>query len=108
MARVTMVEAVTMAQRAGFTTVISHRSGETEDTFIADFAVAVERVVDRRLQGRPLIIAPEGSARAVVYDMSEEAYQQGVRKGMALRRARRLRRLRAKALPTARCTASSP
>ncbi len=56
---------------------------------VADFAVAVERVVDSRLQGRPVIIAPEGAARAAVYDMSEEAYQSGVRKGMALRRALR-------------------
>jgi enolase len=32
--------AVDMAQRAGFGTVISHRSGETEDTTIADIAVA--------------------------------------------------------------------
>jgi len=57
---------------------------------IADFAVAVERIVDLRLRGRPVIIAPEGSARAVVYDMSEEAYQCGVHKNMALRAARRL------------------
>ena len=34
------IEAVTTAQRAGWTAVISHRSGETEDTFIADLAVA--------------------------------------------------------------------
>lgn len=34
------IEAVETAQRAGYTAVISHRSGETEDTFIADFAVA--------------------------------------------------------------------
>lgn len=33
--------AVNMAQRAGFNTVISHRSGETEDTTIADIAVAL-------------------------------------------------------------------
>jgi enolase len=32
-------EAVTMAQKAGYTAIISHRSGETEDTFIADLAV---------------------------------------------------------------------
>ena len=32
--------AIEMAKRAGFTAVISHRSGETEDTFIADLAVA--------------------------------------------------------------------
>jgi enolase len=35
------IEAVTMAHRAGYATVISHRSGETEDTFIADLAVAL-------------------------------------------------------------------
>ena len=35
------VEAVKMAQAAGWGTVISHRSGETEDTFIADFAVGL-------------------------------------------------------------------
>ena len=32
--------AVEMAQRAGYTAVVSHRSGETEDTTIADFVVA--------------------------------------------------------------------
>ncbi|MDX1799530.1 MAG: phosphopyruvate hydratase [Marinobacter sp.] len=32
--------AIRMAQKAGYTAVISHRSGETEDTFIADLAVA--------------------------------------------------------------------
>ena len=31
---------IEMAKRAGYTCVISHRSGETEDTFIADLAVA--------------------------------------------------------------------
>jgi len=35
------LEAVEMAKRAGYTAVISHRSGETEDTTIADIAVAV-------------------------------------------------------------------
>ncbi len=35
------MDAVQKAHRAGYTTVISHRSGETEDTFIADLAVAV-------------------------------------------------------------------
>ncbi len=57
---------------------------------IADFAVAVERAVDCRLRDRPVIIAPEGAARAAVYDMSEEAYLSGIRKGMTLRRATRL------------------
>jgi len=57
---------------------------------VADFAVAVERVVDRRLKDRPVIIAPRGAARATVYDMSEEAYEAGVRKGISLGRAARL------------------
>ncbi len=35
------LETIQMAHRAGYTTVISHRSGETEDTTIADIAVAV-------------------------------------------------------------------
>ena len=61
---------------------------------VADFAVAVERVVDSRLRNRPVIIAPAGAARAAVYDMSDEAYQSGVRKAMALRRALRRCRMR--------------
>ena len=35
------LDAIAMAQRAGYTAIISHRSGETEDTTIADLAVAV-------------------------------------------------------------------
>jgi enolase len=35
------LETIEMAKRAGYTTVISHRSGETEDATIADLAVAV-------------------------------------------------------------------
>ncbi len=34
------LDTIAMAQRAGFTTVVSHRSGETEDTTIADVVVA--------------------------------------------------------------------
>jgi enolase len=34
------LDAIEMAKRAGYTAVISHRSGETEDTTIADLAVA--------------------------------------------------------------------
>ncbi|HTU22543.1 MAG TPA: phosphopyruvate hydratase [Gemmataceae bacterium] len=35
------LDAIELARRSGFTTIISHRSGETEDTTIADIAVAV-------------------------------------------------------------------
>jgi len=35
------IDAINMAHKAGWTTVVSHRSGETGDTFIADLAVAM-------------------------------------------------------------------
>ena len=35
------LEAIQMANRAGYTAVVSHRSGETEDTTIADLSVAL-------------------------------------------------------------------
>jgi len=35
------LDAIEMAKQSGYTTVISHRSGETEDSFIADFVVGV-------------------------------------------------------------------
>jgi DNA polymerase-4 len=57
---------------------------------IADFAAAVEANDTPRLGGYPIIIAPTGSPRAVVYDMSDQAYKEGIRKGMPLARARRI------------------
>lgn len=36
------IEAIKMAQKAGYTAISSHRSGESEDTTIADLAVALE------------------------------------------------------------------
>jgi len=35
------LDAIDMAHRNGYTTILSHRSGETEDTTIADLAIAV-------------------------------------------------------------------
>ena len=35
------MDAIAMANRAGYTAIISHRSGETEDTTIADLSVAL-------------------------------------------------------------------
>jgi len=57
---------------------------------IADFAVAVERLCDSRLRERPVIVAPPSGGRAFVYDMSDEAFQNGIRKGMPVGRALRL------------------
>ena len=56
---------------------------------VTDFAVAVERIQDSSLKQVPLIVAPARAARALVYDMSEEAYKDGVRKGMRLNLARK-------------------
>ena len=41
------LEAIEMARAAGYLSIISHRSGETEDTFIADLAVATGRGADQ-------------------------------------------------------------
>lgn len=54
---------------------------------VADFAVAVERIQDPCLKEKPLIIAPMGAVRGLVHDMSEEAYADGVRKGMPIKQA---------------------
>ncbi len=35
------IEAIEMARKAGYASIVSHRSGETEDTFISDFTVAM-------------------------------------------------------------------
>ena len=43
-------EAIEMAKRAGYTAVISHRSGETEDSTIADIASASTPVRSRRVR----------------------------------------------------------
>lgn len=59
---------------------------------VADFAVAVEQALDRSLRGRPLMIAAPGAARATIYDMSEEAYRAGIRKGMRMTHAQSLSR----------------
>jgi enolase 1/2/3 len=55
------LDAVALAQRNGFTTVLSHRSGETEDTTIADLAVATD-------SGQIKTGAPARSERVAKYN----------------------------------------
>lgn len=55
------LDAIYTAQRAGFTAVVSHRSGETEDTTIADLAVAVNA-------GQIKTGAPSRSERVAKYN----------------------------------------
>ena len=40
------IEAVKMSKRAGWGVMASHRSGETEDTFIADLSVGLATVIE--------------------------------------------------------------
>lgn len=67
-------EAVEMAMRAGYTAVISHRSGETEDTTIADIAVATGA-------GQIKTGAPSRTDRVAKYNqllrIEEEVYRRG-------------------------------
>ncbi|HEY0249398.1 MAG TPA: phosphopyruvate hydratase [Gryllotalpicola sp.] len=55
------LDAVALAQRSGYTTILSHRSGETEDTTIADLAVAVN-------SGQIKTGAPARSERVAKYN----------------------------------------
>jgi DNA polymerase-4 len=53
------------------------------------FPVAVERVMHPGLRGRPVVVAPLGAVRSIVTALSAEAWNAGVRKGMALSKATR-------------------
>ncbi len=68
------LDAADMAQKAGFTSVISHRSGETEDTTIADIAVALNA-------GQIKTGAPARSDRVAKYNrllrIEEDLYSAG-------------------------------
>ncbi len=55
------MEAIKLAQRSGYTSVVSHRSGETEDTTIADLAVAMNA-------GQIKTGAPSRSERVAKYN----------------------------------------
>ncbi|WDP90293.1 MAG: hypothetical protein HUN04_11540 [Desulfobacter sp.] len=59
---------------------------------IADFAAGIEACIDPALRNEPLVIAPTGAPRAVVYDMNEPAFKEGIRKGMPLSRVKRQHR----------------
>ncbi len=55
------LDAVSLAQRSGYTAILSHRSGETEDTTIADLAVATD-------SGQIKTGAPARSERVAKYN----------------------------------------
>ncbi|NDY71949.1 hypothetical protein DO021_10505 [Desulfobacter hydrogenophilus] len=53
---------------------------------IADFAARLETMASPDLKDRPVVIAPLEAPRAVVYDMNEPAFREGIRKRMPLSR----------------------
>ena len=73
------LEAIKLAQKAGYTAVVSHRSGETEDTTIADLAVAMNT-------GQIKTGAPCRSERVAKYNqllrMEEELEENAIYPGM--------------------------
>ena len=87
------LEAVRMAHRAGYTSVMSHRSGETEDTTIADLAVACDC-------GQIKTGSASRTDRIAKYNQLLRIEEE-LGKTRALRRARRLPALRC-AQPRAR------
>jgi enolase len=83
------IEAVELAHRAGYTTVISHRSGETEDTSIADLAVALNTgMIKTGSLSRSERIAKYNRLIRIEEELSEEAVFPGV-KAFAQLRSRR-------------------
>ncbi len=77
------IAAVAMAQKAGFTAVMSHRSGETEDTTISDLAVALNcgqiktgapARTDRIAKYNQLLRIEEQLGRAAIYPGREAFY----------------------------------
>ncbi|MBQ8216794.1 MAG: phosphopyruvate hydratase [Oscillospiraceae bacterium] len=73
------LDAIQMANRAGWTAIVSHRSGETEDTTIADISVAVNA-------GQIKTGAPSRSERVAKYNqllrIEEELFDAGEYPGM--------------------------
>jgi enolase len=76
-------EAVKLAQRNNMTAVISHRSGETEDTTIADIAVALNcgqiktgapARIDRGAKYNRLLRIEKELGKSAVFDTSEVFY----------------------------------
>jgi len=56
---------------------------------VTDFHIAVERVAEPQLRQRPVAVSIETTTRSLVYAVSREAQQNGVRRGMPLQQARK-------------------
>ena len=77
------LDAIRLAQSAGFATVISHRSGETEDTTIAHLAVATNSGADQDGRARPL--GPHGEVQRAAADRGGTRRLGAIRRRLGLR-----------------------
>jgi enolase len=74
------IEAVQTAQRAGYTAVISHRSGETEDTTIADLAVALNAgQIKTGAPSRSERVAKYNRLLAIEHELGQSAVWRGIK-----------------------------
>ncbi|MFC1491639.1 phosphopyruvate hydratase [Nitrospinota bacterium] len=92
------LEAIQMATRAGYTSVVSHRSGETEDTTIADLAVATNAGqiktgsasrTDRLAKYNQLLRICEGLGESAVYPGMEAFFNLGGKEKAAKKTSRK-------------------
>jgi len=73
------IETIKLAQKHGFTAVVSHRSGETEDTFIADLAVAMSTgQIKSGSTSRSERIAKYNQLLRIEEDLAETAVYKGI------------------------------
>ena len=73
------LDAIYTAQRAGFTAVVSHRSGETEDTTIADLAVAVNAgQIKTGAPSRSERVAKYNRLLKIEHELGQTAYYKGL------------------------------
>jgi len=73
------LDAIQMAARAGYTSVISHRSGETEDVTIADIAVAVNAgQIKTGAPSRTDRVAKYNQLLRIEEDLGDQAYYPGL------------------------------
>ena len=72
------LDAIRMAQKNGYTAIISHRSGETEDTFIADLAVATNAgQIKTGSASRSDRVAKYNQLLRIAYELGEGAIYSG-------------------------------
>ena len=58
---------------------------------VANFIATVEELCDSTLRGEPFIVANRYAPRAVILDVSDKAFKEGLRRGMPLKMVQRMK-----------------